>query len=144
MKLALAALLAPAAILFGFGGPAVQPSGSAAQTFLDGSVAAVHAEQAAQTTSVPEGPRTPPYRADRPIAIVGGLLIDATGALPRHDQTVIIDRGRIVEIGPMEQVKVPAGAHVIDATGMTIMPGLIDANCHIVLNPMCTQPLTWG
>lgn len=89
---------------------------------------------------VPEGPRREPYRADRPIAIVGGLLIDATGAPPRHDMTVLIDRGRITAVGPMDQVKVPAGAHVVDAVGMTVMPGLIDSNQHIVLNPMYSTP----
>ena len=89
---------------------------------------------------VPGGPHRPPYLADRPIAIVGGLLIDATGALPKQDQTVVIDRGRIVEIGPQESVQIPAGAQVIEAAGMTVMPGLIDSNCHIVLNPMYTTP----
>src|SRR5207247_5913549 len=49
------------------------------------------------------GPQEPPYRADRPIAIVGGLLIDATGAVPRHDQTVVIRGDRIVEIGRSEE-----------------------------------------
>src|SRR5690242_3017015 len=82
--------------------------------------------------NVIEGPQQPPYVANRPIAIVGGLLIDATGAPPKHDQAVIIDRGRIVDVGPMEQVEVPKGARVIDAAGMTILPGLIDSNCHIV------------
>ena len=51
-----------------------------------------------------------PYRPGRPIAIVGGLLIDATGAPPRHDQTVVIEGERIVEVGPMEQVQGAAPA----------------------------------
>jgi imidazolonepropionase-like amidohydrolase len=86
------------------------------------------------------GPQGPPYRADKPIAIVGGLLIDATGAAPRHDQTVVIRGDRIVEIGPMESVAVPAGAEVIDAAGMTVMPGLINSNQHIQLNPLFPSP----
>jgi len=94
----------------------------------------------AEAQTAPEGPQQPPYSADRSIAIVGGLLIDATGASPRHDQTVRIEEGRIVEIGPMEQIEIPAGAHVIDASGMTIMPGLIDFNQHIVLNPLVSTP----
>ena len=89
---------------------------------------------------VPSGPQRPPYKPDRPVAIVGGLLIDATGAPPRHDMTVITKDDRIVEIGPMDQVKPPPGAMVIDAAGMTIMPGLIDSNQHIVLNPMYSTP----
>ena len=66
-----------------------------------------------------QGPQAPPYKPSRPIAIVGGLLIDATGAPARHDQTVIIEGERITRIGPMESVTVPAGAEVIDAAGMT-------------------------
>jgi imidazolonepropionase-like amidohydrolase len=141
MKLRLGAFMILAAIVSAAGGQAVQaPRHPSLVLGLAG--AATEAFQAAQPPQVPvpEGPRTPPYRSDRPIAIVGGLLIDASGALPKHDQTVVIDRGRIVEVGPMEQVKVPEGAHVIDATGMTIMPGLIDSNCHIVLNPMFATP----
>lgn len=137
MKLRRVAICAAVAIFYAVWSQA--PRG-AVSTAFDGGFATVGAEQAAQAVPVPEGPRSPPYRAERPIAIVGGLLIDATGAPPKHDQTVIIDRGRIVEIGPMEQVKPPAGAHVIDAAGMTIMPGLIDSNCHIVLNPMFATP----
>jgi imidazolonepropionase-like amidohydrolase len=87
-----------------------------------------------------QGPQEPPYRPRGPIAIVGGVLIDATGAPPRHDQTVLIDGERIVEVGPMEQVSIPAGARVIDARGMTIMPGLIDSNQHVVLNPLFSTP----
>lgn len=82
------------------------------------------------------GPQAPPYKPDKPIAIVGGLLIDATGAPPRLDQTVLIQGEWIVEIGPMATVKVPADADVIDAAGMTVMPGLINSNQHIQLNPL--------
>jgi imidazolonepropionase-like amidohydrolase len=70
----------------------------------------------------------------------GGLLIDATGAPPKHDQTVVISGERIVEAGPMEQVNVPNGAEVVDATGMTILPGLINSNQHIQLNPLYPAP----
>jgi imidazolonepropionase-like amidohydrolase len=87
-----------------------------------------------------QGTSQAPYRPDRPIAIVGGLLIDATGAPPKHDHTVVISGERIVEVGPMDRVKVPEGAEVIDATGMTIMPGLINSNQHIQLNPLYPAP----
>lgn len=86
------------------------------------------------------GQKAPPYLPDTPIAIVGGLLIDATGAPPRHDQTVVIEGERITAVGPMEQVKVPAGAEIIDASGMTVMPGLINSNQHIQLNPLYPSP----
>ncbi len=82
------------------------------------------------------GPQGPPYRPDRPIAIVGGLLIDATGAPPRLDHAVIIEGERIARVGPMDEIAIPEGAQIIDAAGMTIMPGLINSNQHIQLNPM--------
>jgi len=86
------------------------------------------------------GAQAPLYRPDKPIAIVGGLLIDATGAPPRLDQTVVIEGERIVAIGPMDTVKVPTGAEVIDAAGLTVMPGLINSNQHIQLNPLYPSP----
>jgi imidazolonepropionase-like amidohydrolase len=82
-----------------------------------------------------------PGKPAHPIAIVGGLLIDATGAPPRWDQTVVVEGERITAVGPMEQVKPPAGAEVIDATGMTVMPGLINSNQHIQLNPLYPSPV---
>jgi imidazolonepropionase-like amidohydrolase len=86
------------------------------------------------------GPQAPPYKPDTPIAIVGGLLIDATGAPPRMDQTVVIQGERIVAVGPMDAIAVPEGAAVIDAAGMTVMPGLINSNQHIQLNPLFPSP----
>lgn len=124
-------------LLVGIVGLAVQASrvGTRAEELL-----AQAAPPALPSEQVPGGPQRPPYKPDRPVAIVGGLLIDATGAPPRHDMTVITKGDRIVEIGPMDQVKPPPGAIVIDAAGMTVMPGLIDSNQHIVLNPMYSTP----
>jgi imidazolonepropionase-like amidohydrolase len=87
-----------------------------------------------------QGPQAPPYRPDRPIAIVGGLLIDGTGAAPRWDQTVVIEGDRITQVGPTDAITPPAGAEVINASGMTVMPGLINSNQHIQLNPMYPAP----
>src|SRR5262245_44139851 len=78
---------------------------------------AAPAQPAAQTDGL-QGPQTAPFRPARPIAITGGLLIDATGAPPRWDQTVVIEGERISAVGPMDSVKIPEGAEVIDATGM--------------------------
>jgi len=83
-----------------------------------------------------EGPQEPPFKPTRAIVIKGGLLIDGTGTTPRHDQAVLIQGERITWIGPMEEVQIPAGAEVLDATGMTVMPGLINSNCHININAL--------
>jgi imidazolonepropionase-like amidohydrolase len=87
-----------------------------------------------------QGPQGPPFRPGRPIAIVGGLLLDGTGAQPRWDQTVVMQGERIVQIAPSDQLNPPPDAEVIDASSMTVMPGLINSNQHIQLNPLFPSP----
>ena len=65
------------------------------------------------------------------LAIVGGNLIDGTGSTMVEDVAVLIDGERIIEVGPRASVPVPEGTEVIDATGRTIMPGLIDVHDHL-------------
>jgi imidazolonepropionase-like amidohydrolase len=64
-------------------------------------------------------------------AIVGGNLIDGTGTAVLPDGTVLIDGERIVEVGPTAAVTVPPDAEIVDASGMTVMPGLIDCHDHL-------------
>jgi imidazolonepropionase-like amidohydrolase len=61
-------------------------------------------------------------------AIKGGRLIDGTGARPVENATVLIEGSRIAAVG--REIEIPAAAKVIDAAGMTVMPGLIDAHLH--------------
>jgi imidazolonepropionase-like amidohydrolase len=65
------------------------------------------------------------------IAIVGATLIDGTGGPIIMDSAVIIRGDRIVAVGKRNEVKVPAGAEVVDANGLTLVPGLIDSHFHI-------------
>lgn len=65
------------------------------------------------------------------LAIVGGNLIDGSGSPMVENATVLIDGDRIVEVGPQPSVPVPEGAEVLDATGHTVMPGLIDVHDHL-------------
>jgi len=74
---------------------------------------------------------------DSTIAIVGGTLIDGTGAAPLPDAVVLIHNGRIVAAGPHAKVKVPRKAHVVDAQGKTILPGLWDMHAHF-------EQVEWG
>ncbi|HKR35306.1 MAG TPA: amidohydrolase family protein [Steroidobacteraceae bacterium] len=100
------------------------------------------AKGAEQQASIPKswGPQEPPFRPSHPIAIVGGTLIDATGAPPKIEQTVVIEGNRITAIGRNEDVPIPQGAQIIDAKGMTIMPGIINSNQHLQLNPLYSAP----
>ena len=65
------------------------------------------------------------------IAIVGANLIDGRGGPVVTDSIVIIRGDRIVAVGRQGAVQVPAGAGVVDAKGLTLLPGLIDAHFHI-------------
>lgn len=66
------------------------------------------------------------------IAIVNGMVITITqGTL--DPGTVLVEGGRIVAVG--QNVTIPEDAEVYDASGKVVMPGLIDAHCHVGLFP---------
>jgi imidazolonepropionase-like amidohydrolase len=66
--------------------------------------------------------------------LVGGTLIDGTGAAPRA-ASVHVSGERIVAVGDAADAALTSGRPVetVDATGLTVMPGLIDAHVHITL-----------
>jgi imidazolonepropionase-like amidohydrolase len=61
-------------------------------------------------------------------AIRAGTLIDGTGAGPVRNATVLIEGTTITAVNANGDV--PRDAEVIDATGMTVMPGI---DCHVHL-----------
>lgn len=63
-------------------------------------------------------------------AYVGGTVIDATGAPPRPDQTVVVIDQMIKTVGPSTQVPIPAGALVHGLRGKYLIPGLTDMHVH--------------
>jgi imidazolonepropionase-like amidohydrolase len=65
------------------------------------------------------------------LAFVGATLIDGTEAAPLEDSVIVITNGRIRAVGPHGAVTVPDDALVIDATGKTIMPGIVNAHAHV-------------
>jgi len=67
----------------------------------------------------------------RLIAIVGATLIDGRGGVPVPDSVVVVQGSKIVAVGKRGTANVPAGAEVIDAKGLTVLPGLIDSHFHI-------------
>lgn len=64
-------------------------------------------------------------------AITGATLIDGTGSAPLPDAVALIEGSDIVNVGSARSVRVPEGAERIEATGMTLMPGLIDTHDHL-------------
>jgi imidazolonepropionase-like amidohydrolase len=62
------------------------------------------------------------------ILVRGGTIHTATGA-PINNGSVLIQAGKIVAVGA--NVSAPAGARIIDATGKTVIPGMVDNHSHI-------------
>jgi imidazolonepropionase-like amidohydrolase len=62
--------------------------------------------------------------------IQGATIITATGNPTIRNGAIVIENGRIRDIGPRNEVRVPNNAQTIDARGKWIIPGLIDAHVH--------------
>ena len=72
-------------------------------------------------------------RAQSATVITGATLIDGTGSPAIRDAVIVIDGRTIKAVGPRDRVTIPAGAKEIKAAGKYVIPGLMDANVHLVL-----------
>jgi len=75
----------------------------------------------------------PPASAQT-LAITGATIIDGTGKAPLSDGVLLITGGRIAAIGHSVDVAIPSAARRLDARGKYLIPGLMDANIHLMLN----------
>jgi len=67
---------------------------------------------------------------DGGLAFVGARVVTMRGDEVIDNATLLVDRNRIVGIGPAGSVQVPDGARRIDVAGCTIIPGLVDVHAH--------------
>lgn len=75
---------------------------------------------------VKPGPRGP----EGTLVLRGGRIFDGTGA-PAREGTLVIERNKIVGILPPGSTDWPKDAQVIDVSGKTVLPGLIDLHTHL-------------
>jgi len=62
-------------------------------------------------------------------------IFDGESAQLRTDWVVLVRGEKIEAVGPANEIGTPAGAKVVELSGLTLMPGLIDAHSHILLHP---------
>lgn len=65
------------------------------------------------------------------VAIKGVRIIDGKGGTPIEDGSVVVINNKIAEVGSRNKIKIPEGAAVVDGSGMSLLPGFIDAHFHI-------------
>jgi imidazolonepropionase-like amidohydrolase len=71
-------------------------------------------------------------------AIVGGKLLTITHGTIENG-VLLMENGKITAAGPASSVKVPSGATIVDAKGMTVYPGLIDSETNLGLTEVASD-----
>jgi imidazolonepropionase-like amidohydrolase len=69
--------------------------------------------------------------APQVVAVRAGRLFDSKSGTMLTKQVIVLQGERITDVGPQAQVKIPAGALVIDLSQATVLPGLIDSHTHM-------------
>ena len=64
-------------------------------------------------------------------ALIGANLIDGTGRPVVNNSAILINGDRIESVGPRAAISWPEGTEVVDVSGMTLMPGMIDCHDHL-------------
>jgi len=75
-------------------------------------------------------PATAEDAPQKRVAIRAGMLLTMAGQTI-HDGIVLVDKGKIVAVGPAAKIKVPKGYYLIEREDLWLTPGLIEQHCHI-------------
>lgn len=74
-----------------------------------------------------------PAASQEKLALVGGMLLDGYEVPPLHHAVVLIEGERIVRVGRAAEIDIPPDYEVIDTSGRTMLPGLIEAHAHLMI-----------
>jgi imidazolonepropionase-like amidohydrolase len=85
----------------------------------------------ARSSAAEAGPSAARAGSGSSLAVVGGRLIDGYGGLPLENAVVLIEGDKIAGVGQVGQLAVPAGVQVVEANGMTVLPGLWESHGHL-------------
>lgn len=80
-------------------------------------------------------PLGPAHGQDAPtaLAIVGGAVVDVETGQTLEDATLLIEGNRLTAVGRGADVAVPEGTPTIDASGLWLLPGLMNMHVHFGL-----------
>jgi imidazolonepropionase-like amidohydrolase len=78
---------------------------------------------------------------ETPIALKGGKLLTVSHGVIENG-VIVLQKGKITAVGATSSVTIPANAQVIDATGKTIYPGLIDSETQLGLTEISAEATT--
>jgi imidazolonepropionase-like amidohydrolase len=81
------------------------------------------------------------FTQDKPVALKGGKLLTVTHEVIENG-VIVMQGGKITAVGAASSVNIPSGAQIIDATGMTIYPGLIDSETQLGLTEISSENMT--
>jgi imidazolonepropionase-like amidohydrolase len=70
------------------------------------------------------------FQDSQTLVILGPTLIDGTGKPALKNAAIVVENGKILDIGPRGKVRIPSKVRTIDAKGKWVIPGLIDAHVH--------------
>jgi imidazolonepropionase-like amidohydrolase len=81
------------------------------------------------------------FTQDKPVALKGGKLLTVTHGIIENG-VIVMQGGKITAVGAASSVAVPGDAQVIDTTGMTVYPGLIDSETNLGLTEISSENMT--
>ena len=82
---------------------------------------------------------TPP--PSKVVAITGGKLLTVSHGTIENGVLILAD-GKIAAVGNATEVKIPKGAQIVDARGLTVYPGLIDPESNFGLTEISADSAT--